>query len=76
MPDPAVKSPAPFEKLRLIAMEDPALIGRLAAVENQADLFAEVISLGRRHGLEITIPELEEVVRANRRSWIERWAFP
>lgn len=57
-------------------MEDPALMGRLTAVKNQADLFAEVISLGRRHGLEITIPELEEVVRANRRSWIERWAFP
>jgi hypothetical protein len=57
-------------------MEDPALMREFTSAQNHADLFAQVISLSRRHGLEITISELEEIVRANRRSWLERWALP
>jgi hypothetical protein len=56
-------------------MEDPALMGELTSASSQNDLFAQVISMGRQHGLHITISELEEIVRANRRSWLERWLF-
>lgn len=54
-------------------MEDPALMRELTAAPTQADLFARVIALGRQRGLHLTIAELEEIVRANRRSWLERW---
>ncbi len=56
-------------------MEDPSLMREFTSASNQADLFSQVISLGRQHGLHITIAELEEIVRANRRSWLERWLF-
>lgn len=56
-------------------MEDPALMRELTSAASQSDLFAQVISLGLQHGLHITISELEEIVRANRRSWLERWLF-
>jgi hypothetical protein len=66
-------APAPFDQLRRIVMEDPALMRELTAAPTQADLFARVIALGRQRGLHLTIAELEEIVRANRRSWLERW---
>jgi hypothetical protein len=54
-------------------MEDPALMRELTSAPNQTDLFVKVMALGQQRGLQITIPELEEIVRANRRSWLERW---
>jgi len=71
-----VPAPTPFDQLRRIVMEDPALMAELTPAPNQAELFAQVISLGRQRGLQLTIPELEEIVRANRRSWLERGIFP
>ena len=65
----------PFAELRAIILHDPALMERFTAAPNEADLFAQVISLGRQRGLHITVSELEEIVRANRRSWLERWVF-
>jgi len=56
-------------------MQNPALMGQFTSAPNQAELFAHVISLGRQRGFQIDIPELEEIVRANRRSWLERWLF-
>jgi hypothetical protein len=56
-------------------MEDPALMAALASAQSQSELFELVVSLGREHALPVTIPKLEEIVRANRRSWLERWLF-
>ena len=56
-------------------MEDPALMRELTSAPNLADLFKQVIALGEQRGLRITISELEEIVRANRRFWLERWLF-
>jgi hypothetical protein len=56
-------------------MEDPSLTAALTSAQDQSELFELVVSLGREHALPVTIPELEEIVRANRRSWLERWLF-
>ena len=68
-------APSSFDQFRQIVMEDPSLMAQLTAAPTNSDLFAQVISSGRQHGLLITIAELEEIVRANRRSWLERWLF-
>lgn len=66
----------PFEDLRAIVLNDPALIRELAAIPTQENLFARVIFLASQRGLDVARAELEEVVRANRRSWLERGIFP
>ena len=60
------------EILRLV-IADPGLTRELASAANEAELFPKVIALGRSHGIEVTVAELEEITRANRRAWLERW---
>ena len=36
-------------------------------------LLARVRELARERGLELSEQELQDVVNANRRSWLERW---
>jgi hypothetical protein len=64
-----------FAEIRQIVMNDAALMHDLTAAQSQTELFERVVSLGREHGLDINAVELEEIVRANRRSWLERWLF-
>lgn len=45
----------------------------LTSAGTEAELFAMVLALGRERGIELTVAELEEIVRANRRAWFERW---
>ena len=54
-------------------MEDSGLMRALTSAESDAELFALVIALGRERGLEIPVAQLEEIVRVNRRAWLERW---
>jgi len=54
-------------------MEDSGLMRALTSAESDAELFALVIALGRKRGLEIPVAQLEEIVRVNRRAWLERW---
>ncbi|HEY3839243.1 MAG TPA: hypothetical protein VGL72_21870 [Bryobacteraceae bacterium] len=66
---------APFDQLRRVVMQNPALMRELTSTQSQSELFELVVSLGREHALPVTIAELEEIIRANRRSWLERWLF-
>ena len=54
-------------------MEEPQLTAFFSAATTDAELFARVVALGNERGLEITAVELEDIVRANRRAWLERW---
>jgi hypothetical protein len=62
-----------FDEFQRIVMEDRELTTSLASVETEAELFARVIVLGRERGIELAPAELAEIVRANRRAWLERW---
>ena len=54
-------------------MKDSGLMRSLTSAETEAELFALVIALGRERGLELTVAQLEEIARTNRRAWFERW---
>lgn len=54
-------------------MEDSALMRALTSSETEAELFALVMALGRERGIELTVAQLDEIGRANRRAWFERW---
>jgi len=56
-------------------MQDPALMAELTSSPAQSELFAKVIAMGQQRGLRLTVSGLEEIVRANRRSWLERGTF-
>jgi hypothetical protein len=62
-----------FDEIRRIVIEDSGLTRALTSAETEAELFALVIALGRERGIELTVTQLEEIVRANRRAWFERW---
>jgi hypothetical protein len=62
-----------FEEIRRIVMEEPQLIAAFSAAATDAELFARVVALGNERGLEVTAVELEDIVRVNRRAWLERW---
>jgi hypothetical protein len=62
-----------FDEIRRIVLDDSGLMRTLTSAETEAELFALVIALGRERGIELTVTQLEEIARANRRAWFERW---
>jgi hypothetical protein len=62
-----------FDEIRRLVMEDSGLMSTLTSVETEAELFVLVIALGRERGIELASDDLPEIVRANRRAWLERW---
>ena len=62
-----------FDKIRRIVIEDAGLTTAFTAIDTEAELFDRVIALGRERGIELTAADLVEIVRANRRAWLERW---
>jgi len=62
-----------FDEIRRIVLEDRGLMTTLTSAATDAELFAAVVALGRERGIIVADAELEEIVRANRRAWFERW---
>ncbi len=62
-----------FDEIRRVVMEDQDLMAELTPLATETELFARVIELGRERGIAVTVDELVEIVRANRREWLERW---
>jgi hypothetical protein len=62
-----------FDEIRRIVMDDSRLTETFTSTGSQEELFGLVIALGRERGLDVTTAQLEETVRLNRRSWLERW---
>ncbi len=66
-------APSTFDQLREFVMGETALIDRLIRCGSEAALFAEVMAIGRERGFGLEKTDLAEIVRANRRLWLERW---
>ena len=64
-----------FDRFREFVMGDSCLMGRLIRCDSETALFAEVLAIGRESGFELEERELAEMVRANRRQWLERWTW-
>jgi hypothetical protein len=66
-------APSTFDRFREFAVSDAAAMERLTRCGSEAALFAEVLAIGREHGFRLEETDLAELVRANRRLWLERW---
>ena len=56
-----------------MVLDDAALRAELLKAPDLPALFVGVVTLARERGLDISEDELQAVVNANRRSWLERW---
>ncbi len=64
---------AELERFRQAVFGDPSLQQRLRATADRESFGRLVLSLGRDGGYRFTLQDVEEAIRAARRSWIERW---
>jgi Nif11 domain len=62
-----------FQSFLVMVLNDDALRDELVNVPGLPALIARVRELARERGLELSEEELQDVVNANRRSWLERW---
>lgn len=56
-----------------MVLNDAGLRDELLQAPDLPALFARVLALARERGIELSEEELQAVVNANRRSWLERW---
>jgi hypothetical protein len=62
-----------FPALIIMVLNDAGLRDELLKAPDLPALFARTIALARERGIELSEEELQAVVNANRRSWLERW---
>jgi hypothetical protein len=62
-----------FESFLVMVLADSALRDELLAAPDLPGLIARARDLAGRRGIELSDQDLESVVKANRRSWLERW---
>ena len=62
-----------FPALLIMVLNDAGLRDELLQAPDLPALFARTIALARERGIELSEEELQAVVNANRRSWLERW---
>jgi len=56
-----------------MVVNEAALRDDLLQARDLPALLARVVTLARERGIELSEEELQAVVNANRRSWLERW---
>jgi hypothetical protein len=66
-------SPAELERFRQVVFGDLNLQQRLRVTADRESFSRLVVSVGRDGGYRFTLRDVEEALRAARRTWIERW---
>lgn len=64
-----------FDAFRKLVLSDDSLQEELRSAADERSLFDKVLTLGRQRGYELSEQDLDDAVRANRRSWLERWLY-
>jgi hypothetical protein len=62
-----------LEQFRQLVLDDMALQERLRAVPVRAEFITLTLQLGAERGYDFTVDDIEDVLRANQRAWLERW---
>jgi ribosomal protein S18 acetylase RimI-like enzyme len=62
-----------FEHVSQLILSDPSERDRLLEAADLPTLFGKVLAFAGEHGVQLREQELEAIVNANRRSWLERW---
>jgi hypothetical protein len=63
-----------FSSFLVMVLSDSALRDELLSAPDLPALLALAIATARDRGIELSKEELQTVVNANRRAWLERWA--
>jgi hypothetical protein len=66
-------SPAALERFIDSTYYDPSLQERLRQVNDKTLFIDLVVRLGEERGFSFNAQDVDDVLRANRRSWLERW---
>jgi hypothetical protein len=62
-----------FEKFRRMVLRDPTIQVRLRDISDRSEFISLTVELGGEYGCSFTTADVEEGLRAGRRSWLERW---
>lgn len=62
-----------FDQVSQLILSDPSVRDRLLEATDLPELFRLVIAFAGERGYQLREQELEAIVNANRRSWLERW---
>ena len=62
-----------LEQFRQLVLDDTALQERLRAVPVRAKFITLMLQLGAERGYDFTVDDIEDMLRANQRAWLERW---
>jgi len=62
-----------FRDFLVLVLNDSALRDELLGERDLPALVARTLELAGQRGITVTGEELQAVIQANRRSWLERW---
>lgn len=62
-----------FNGFRACVLADFDLQRKLHVVDDRQEFVQIVVETAKQKGFEVTSTEVEEAMRAGRRTWIERW---
>lgn len=62
-----------FEKFRQLVLQDASLQQRLKCTPDRAAFIALTVRLGEESGCRFDAEDVEEALRAARRTWVRRW---
>ena len=61
-----------FEQFRQVVLNDAALQEKFLAVPESVEFRTLVIRLGAERGYDFTVDDIEDLLKVNRRAWVER----
>jgi hypothetical protein len=62
-----------LEQLRQLVVTRPELHNELYAERDRERFVHRVVEVAAAHGLVLSTDEIDDAMRAGRRSWVERW---
>lgn len=66
-------APEGFEKFRALVLQDASLQQRLKDTRDRATFIALTLQLGAERDCRFDAEDVEEALRAARRTWVRRW---
>lgn len=62
-----------FHRFQQVVYSDPALLESLRQAPSLPALISQVLTLGQEGGYDFSEQDVQAVLNANRRAWLERW---
>ena len=62
-----------FSEFRTAVLADTDLQDKLRKTDDHAEFVSSVVDLASKLGVDLSINDVENALRAGRKAWIERW---